>query len=276
MDQTDGDGAFANSGGDALYVARTNVADREDTRPARFQHLDRGKPGCGLSHRVHVLAREDEALVVKGQASAQPIGSWRCAGHDENVANLANGRLAGCVSPSDAFEVLSSLQICDLSFIVQVDLGILVDAFDEIARHRVRKLAGTYQHVDFGGSLGEKNGGLPSRIPATDDHDLFPIAQLRLHTRRAVVDALPLKPLEVWNRWPGVLRSGGDDDGPRGKCLAVVESDFVRAPPAIEADGIGRYHQIGPEFFGLCDRTRRQFQTGNADREPQVVLDLRT
>ena len=78
VDEVDGDGSFADGGGDAFHVARANIADGENAGKAGFQHLRRsGARGQrGSDSVIDIPAREDEALVIEGDATA---AANRCA-----------------------------------------------------------------------------------------------------------------------------------------------------------------------------------------------------
>ena len=111
VNHVDGDGSFTNGGGDAFHVAGTNIADRKDAGKTGFEHLRRSDCQSGpVGFCDDVAAREDETLAIEGHAVLQPIRARRRAGHNEYMANVMHGSLAGgFVLPSDSLEMRIAL-----------------------------------------------------------------------------------------------------------------------------------------------------------------------
>ena len=124
---------------------------------------------------------------------------------------------SSCPSPSSA-----TICVC----VRRTIAGILLDAANQIARHRVGQARPAHQHVDAPRRRREEDGRLPGGIAAADDDDLLADAQLRLHRRRAVVDAGALEGREVLERRLPVLGAGRDDH--RARRHATVRR---RSPP---------------------------------------------
>ena len=79
VDHVDADRALSDGGGDALHVAGAHVADGEDAGQAGFEHegRTRERPAeSGVGDMVEVVAGDDEAFVVEGEAA---VGASRCA-----------------------------------------------------------------------------------------------------------------------------------------------------------------------------------------------------
>ena len=176
----DGNRPFTNSRGYPLHVAGADIPNGKNASQAGFQHLRRSGcvPNGRLGRRIQVAPGQDESFVIEGYAALQPICSGRCSRHDEYMANVADGSLAGFVPPTDAFQMRITFKIHDLCSVVQLYSGILFDALDQVARHGVRKLTGPHQHVDLACSLREKNCRLSGRISPTHHNDVFLFAQL--------------------------------------------------------------------------------------------------
>ncbi len=83
---------------------------------------------------------------------------------------------------------------------VQLDGRILLDAADEVARHRVGEVLAAHQQVHASGRLGEEHGRLAGRVAAADDDDRLAARELRFHEGRRVVDARAFESLQVGDR----------------------------------------------------------------------------
>ncbi len=90
-----------------------------------------------------------------------------------------------------------------------------------------------HQHPHFAGRLAKKRRGLSRGIAAADNNHLVIAAQLRLHMRRAVIDALPLKLREVGDGRLVILRARGDDHRARRDLSPVIEHHFIRMGRAV-------------------------------------------
>ena len=140
VDQMNGDCTFADGRSDSLYVPRPNIAHGEYARKTRFQHLRTAgqRPGGLVSGTVEIASRENESFGVERDTTLQPFGSRRCAGHDENVSNGDCGDFAGLViAPCDVLELRIAFERDDFGAVMNFDVGILLNALDEIAGHRV-------------------------------------------------------------------------------------------------------------------------------------------
>ena len=69
------------------------------------------------------------------------------------------------------------------------DRRVLFDAADQVARHRLGQRRPRGPACARASRLREEHRGLSRRVAAADDDDFLAAAQLRLHERRAVVDA---------------------------------------------------------------------------------------
>ena len=138
--QVNGDGSFADGRSDAFHIAGAHVAHGKHARQAGFEHLRnaRQRPSRLVRGAVEIAPRENESLVVEREAALQPLGARRSARHDEHVANGMRGCFAGLVvAPGDALEMRVAFERDDLRAIVYFDGGVLLDALDQVARHRV-------------------------------------------------------------------------------------------------------------------------------------------
>ena len=151
MDEGDGDCALADGGGDALDVAAAHVADRKDSGTARFEQIGRpvqrpraaARSSCERSGPVLM----NPLLSRATQPPSQPVfgtapvmtNTWRMSLVCASPFRLSRQRTCSrCPSPC---------QCDDLGMRVQDDRGVLFDAANEIARHRVRQPLGADQHV---------------------------------------------------------------------------------------------------------------------------------
>ena len=132
---------------------------------------------------------------------------------------MADGQRFGVVAPGiadlHALQMRLSFQSHDLRQRAHGDVAALLDAADEVARHRLGKPGPAYENLDTARRRSEKDGRLPGRIGAADDDHVFRFAELRLHVGRTVIDAQPLEPGKVGQRQLPVLHAGGDDQRAR-------------------------------------------------------------
>src|SRR5262249_9651965 len=143
-------------------------------------------------------------------------------------------------APVDALEAAVAGERYDLGPRVQRDVRRLLDAADEVARHRGRQPVAADEHVDVRRLRGEVDRGLPGRVAAADADDVLAGAELGLDVGRAVVDARALEALELGDADLVVAGAAGDDDGASGDARAVVQRDRERARRAVEPLGDAR------------------------------------
>ena len=78
---------------------------------------------------IQIPPGENESFVIEGEAAAEPIGLRRSSGHDEDVANVADGSFSGGpVLPGDTLEMRATVESGDFRVVVQFDGGIFFDA----------------------------------------------------------------------------------------------------------------------------------------------------
>lgn len=136
MDKANGDRFSTHRGGHALYVTRPNVPNCKNAGQARFQHLWRTgqRPNRGLSYSIQIPPREDEAFIIEGKASTQPIGPRGGSRHYEHVADFIGRSFStGVGTPGDTLQVRIAFEIYDFGFEVQFDCGVLFDTLDQVA-----------------------------------------------------------------------------------------------------------------------------------------------
>ena len=164
------------------------------------------------------------------------------------------------VAPPDPFDMPVSFQGDDLCACAQDNRGVVLDAANEIARHRVCQPVAADQYLHASGGLREKHRRLTGGVATADDDDLLAHAQLRLHLRRAVVHARAFELREVIERRLAVLGAGGDDQRARRDARPVVHLHGVRRPIAGQLRGAFRDHDLGAELLGLRVRASRELQ----------------
>ena len=220
MDELHADRAFADGRGDALDAARAHVADGEDAVAAG---LEAGTAGArAASWRAASSSRVTSVPVLTKplsssatQPSSQPVlGSapvmrktWRiCARLDAAVA----------AAPAHALEVLVALEADDLAVRPERDVRVLLDAADEVARHRLGEAGAAHEHVDV---LGLRRRGRPPparrswrrrRRRPPRRRTAAPRWRSRRSRRRRPRSARRSGSVE-----PAVLHAAGDDDRAR-------------------------------------------------------------
>src|SRR5262245_16599677 len=139
MNELDAHRALAHCRCHSLDAARADVPDREDTRPARLQQFrSAGQRPPSLLELTgeEVGAGLDEALVVHHHASFEPGRVRIGPGHQEQVIDLADLRLARVeLTPADPLETIGPLEPVDLVALAQRHVTAVLDALDEVARH---------------------------------------------------------------------------------------------------------------------------------------------
>src|SRR5204862_5786481 len=134
------------------------------------------------------------------------------AGHHEQVTDRAILDGLAAPAPPAALEVPVAVQRFALGARVQGDVGAVLDAADQVARHRRGEAVAAHEDVDVTRGRRQEYGGLAGGVAAADDDDLVAAAHLRLDPRGGVVDAGAFEAGEVRERQLAVLHAGGDDD----------------------------------------------------------------
>src|SRR4051794_39289269 len=93
------------------------------------------------------------------------------------------------VSPTDAFQVIDSIERHDFSMRPEHNCRAFFDAPDQISRHAVFETVGANEKMHTPCCLCKKQCGLAGRITTADDNDLVSAAQLCLDKRRPVVNS---------------------------------------------------------------------------------------
>src|SRR5262249_42778599 len=135
VDELHADRALADGGGDALHVARADVADGDDAGHARLEQvgraLERPFRGCEVAD-AQVGPGLHEPLGVPRDALAEPGGVRLGPGHQEDVPDRA-GLLAGRrAAPAHLLEVILAREPHDLGARAQRDARVLLDAPDQV------------------------------------------------------------------------------------------------------------------------------------------------
>ena len=156
MDEADGDGAFADGGGDALDVAGANVAHGKNAGKAGFEHLRAaverprrisvGDISVGSVQPARLVLRRPRSRPVRmkplSSIAMQPL-SHSVRGDAPAMMNMwrmswTEFLAGGFVQPRDCVRDASLPSMADdFGFIVHLDGRIFLDALNKIARHGV-------------------------------------------------------------------------------------------------------------------------------------------
>src|SRR5713101_7728166 len=170
MHELHADGALTDRRCDAFHAAGANVPDCKDARDARLEKERRTwqwPPAEILV--IQVGPGLDEALVIERHGAFQPFRVRTRAGHREEVADWQRfGLVRPCVADLHALEVPISLEPHDLLERAHGDIPALLDAADEVPRHRVGKAGPAHENPNGARRGAEKHGRLASRIAAAD------------------------------------------------------------------------------------------------------------
>src|SRR5438128_11706515 len=125
----------------AFQAPGADVAHREDPGAARLEqmwHAGERPPRGGQLLGRQVRSRLDEPLVVEREAAPEPAGARYRPRHGEDVPDA--GRLdpsSLVVDPAPALEVAVALEAHDLRAHMPDNGRMVLDATDQVARHRI-------------------------------------------------------------------------------------------------------------------------------------------
>jgi hypothetical protein len=149
----DANSAFSNCRRYSLYIASPHVAYRKHSGQTGLQHFGRAitrppqVPTNGAS-QVQVAPRQDKPFLIEGDPALQPLRSRRSARHDEQMADCVL-RLAASrpIPPSHVFEMFFATDSDDFAVEMELHLCVLLEALNEISRHRAGESTGASQHM---------------------------------------------------------------------------------------------------------------------------------
>ena len=131
------------------------------------------------------------------------------------------------------------------------------------------------EDVDLVDVLGEEQRGLPGRVGASHHDRVLADACPRLELGRGVVDAATLELGDAGDLQAPVPDAAGDDDGPGGDIVVVIEPDRESVRAARQPGHRSRRDQPRPELDGLQQRRPGQLAAGDPAWKAEVVLDPR-
>src|SRR5215831_6439621 len=229
MDERHRNRPLAHGRCNALDAICAHVAHGKNSRQAGLKHLRTAieHPSKLFRHGIKVAAGENEPFIIECQTSSQPVGVRRGSGHYEYMADWMGLGCAAFRVPGHTFQVGVALEPDDLRAVMYVDLRILFDALNQVARHCLRQAVRSHQYVHLSSSLGQEHRGLSRRITAADDDDFFMATQLRFKESRPIIHAQAFEVRKVLDAWLVVLRSARDDDRLRGNRSSVIQINLV-------------------------------------------------
>src|SRR5581483_8386866 len=145
LDELDGHAALADGSGNALHGPRPDVADSEHAGEAGLEE-ERVRTGgasptpFGEHRRRDVVTCANEAVPVALHAPGKPVGVRRSPDHDEQIVGAdldALGRRS--VLEDKDLEPLVALGCTDLAVGAYRDARFVLDAVEEVGRHRFRE-----------------------------------------------------------------------------------------------------------------------------------------
>ena len=145
----------------------------------------------------------------------------------------------------------------------------------EIARHGLGEVVAPDEDVHVVDLLREEQRGLPGRVGASHHDHVLTEAGSRFELGRGVVDAAALELGDTRDLQPAVLHAAGDDHGPGGDVVVVVEPDLEPVRVARQSGHRPRRDEPRPELDRLQHRRPGQLAAGDPAREAEVVLDPR-
>src|SRR3954470_23149908 len=96
----------------------------------------------------------------------------------------------------------------------------------EIAGHGLGEVVTPNEDVHVVDMLREEQCGLPRRVGASHHYHVLADTCSRFEFSRGVVNAATLEVGDTWDFQSAVLHATGDDDGPGGDIVVVIESDL--------------------------------------------------
>ena len=253
------DGPFSDGGGDSLDGAGADVADGE-------------QPGHG--GREAIPGRHEALGVELDPRVLKPCGPRHGADHQEHATGLEPDVLL-LFSPRDFGQTLLAVDRRQVRPGVDGDPVVVGESLREIAGHGLGEVVTADEDVHVVDLLREEQRGLPGRVGASHHHHVLADACPRLELGRGVVDAATLELGETWDLQSAVLHAAGDDDGPGGDVVLVVEADLEPVRVARQSGHRPGRDEPGPELDRLQHRRPGQLAAGDAAWEAEVVLDPR-
>ena len=211
--------------------ARTSPTAKTPGRLVSNRYGARASGHCAARQifRREIRSGLHEPVIVDEETPAEPRGArlapaivktWR-------IGSVVTSPVGLCRRLTRSRRFVS-LERDDLRARVEDDRRVVLDAADQIARHRLRRdPAPGRPHARGSRCLGEEDGRLAGRVSAADDDDLLAAAERRLDGRRAVVDAGALETRQVLDVELAVPRAGRDDDRPRGDLPVPLGPDPI-------------------------------------------------
>src|SRR6266550_175872 len=177
MYRSDRDRPLAHGRCHPFQAPGADVAHREDPGATRLEQMgsagERPPRGGQLLGR-QVRSRLDEPVVVEREAAVQPAGARHRARHGEDVPDAVRlDASALVIAPAHALEVAVALEAHDLRAYMPDDGRMVLDAADQVARHRIGQTRRADHHVHSPGGLGQEHRRLARRVAGAHDDHLF-------------------------------------------------------------------------------------------------------
>ena len=211
MDELDRHRALADRRGDALDRAGAHVARGEHARAAGLEQ-ERLPPRASSAATAPGPAPSGQSPWRRSRSPAAASRSAASAPMKLNSAGVLIVRASPVLllTSSTSLRWPSPCMPPDFGVEQHLDVGRLLDAVGQVARHVLVQVVAADHEVDFAGLPGEEDGGLSGGVAAADDDHVRTPAHLRLDRRRGVVDAAALEPLAAFDVQQAVVGAGGD------------------------------------------------------------------
>src|SRR6476661_10399900 len=95
---------------------------------------------------------------------------------------------------------------------VNLDIGDLLNAIDEVSRHALSQIPAARDDVHASRISRQRHDGLPSRIAGAHDDDLLVATELRFRVSRGIVDAGTLELTQTGHIEPAILHTRRNKD----------------------------------------------------------------
>ena len=135
---------------------------------------------------------------------------------------------------------------------VRLNVAELADPINQVARHAGAQIVAPHQMMNFGGTLGQKDDGLPGSVSCPNHNYLLALAELGLHWSRRIIDPSAFEIAEARHRKLSIFHSARDQHAAALESSAVRQGHPSVAP--IQAEGLHRRPDgdFGAESLRLC------------------------
>src|SRR5215208_4042383 len=226
VQRADDERAIPHSRRHSFRRAASHVPDGEDVRSCRLQEQRLAAAAFSMLGEARVtpcvFAGDDESLLVEADQAGEVLGPRGGADHREHGRGGQPTLALIATDDRDGLELIAAVEGLDLAALPDLHVLGVLDAIDEIARHRRGQRASNHQ-VDAASVGGEVDHRLSGRVAAANDNHVLARGLERLEMSRRVVETQTLEALGSVGRQAAIVGTDGENDATGTHLLAVTE-----------------------------------------------------